>query len=78
MYYYVARKMSQKMDKICLFFLDCFGGNGVPFSERKIWFVERAGPPLEVAREGRRKRVARFHKPLLVSVANQKERKKTL
>lgn len=34
-----------------------------------------SGAPLEVAREGHRKRVARFHKPLLVSVANQKERK---
>ena len=59
MYYYVAREMSQKMDKFCLFFLDCFGGNGVVFSERKIWFVERAGPPLEVGPRGPAERGSR-------------------
>lgn len=38
--------MRQKMDKICPFFLNLLGGNGVPFPERKIGLWNERGHPL--------------------------------
>lgn len=62
------------MDKICPFFWGDFNGECEFLCLKGKLVCGTSGAPLEVAREGHRKRVARFHKPLLVSVANQKER----